>query len=189
MAKKSPEELIREMKVEAGGGGRVGDDPPAGVTPKEPLFQAKNHLELEYLQKRANEEPWITERRKQAGGFTDEEERFLVDSAPRRAEAQKSRAPAKRRAPELTQQEQELKLSRMIVRSVVVASFSLIRRAACWGLRPCLVACLPRVYRVTVLRRRCVIGIGAAMLVGRALRCVRWLTLCVVLGRVMIPST
>ena len=66
---------------------------PAEVTPKEPLFQAKNHLELEYRQKRANEEPWITERRKQVGGFTDEEERFLVDSARRRAEAQKRLAP------------------------------------------------------------------------------------------------
>ena len=76
MAKKSPEELIREMKVEAGGGGRVGDDPHAGVTPKEPLFQAKNHAT-----------------------FADEQERLLADGAPRRAKAQKRLESAKRRAP------------------------------------------------------------------------------------------
>ena len=76
MAKKSPEELIREMKVEAGGGGRVGDDPHAGVTPKEPLFQAKNHAT-----------------------FADEQERLLADGAPRRAKAPKRLESAKRRAP------------------------------------------------------------------------------------------
>lgn len=76
MAKKSPEELIREMKVEAGGGGRVGDGPPAGVTPKEPLFQAKDHAT-----------------------FADEQERLLADGAPRRAKAQKRLESAKRRAP------------------------------------------------------------------------------------------